>query len=153
MNIIVFKSLVNEIDDEQPLYGLQPKGLNPEVEPLESIESIAAGYVEEIIAANPNGPYSIVGYSAGGVIALEMAKQFHSQGKKVSFIGLLDTYYDGTTYAEMLKDFRISAMISFTFNAIIYAVKCLIKYPRAYLEHKIYFIYGTLYNFYKKLLE
>ncbi len=151
MNIIVFKSLVNEIDNEQPLYGLQPQGLNPEVEPLESIESIAAGYVEEIIAANPNGPYSIVGYSAGGVIALEMAKQFHSLGKEVSFVGLLDTYYDGTTYAEMLKDFRISAMISFTFNAIIYAVKCLIKYPRAYLEHKIYFIYGTLYNFYKKL--
>ena len=151
MNIIVFKSLLNEIENEQPLYGIQPKGLNPEVEPLDSIESIAADYVREIVAANPDGPYSIVGYSAGGVIALEMVNQFQLIGKKVSFVGLLDTYYDGATYWQMFKELRFIAIFSFTFNAIIYAIKCLIKYPRAYLEHKMYFIYGTLYNFYKKL--
>ncbi len=151
MNIIVFKSLVNEVDDEQPLYGLQPKGLNPEVEPLDTIESIAADYVKEILAINPDGPYSIVGYSAGGVIALEMVNQFHLIGKKVSFVGLLDTYYNGKTYLEMIKELRIIAIFSFTFKSVLYAFKCLYKYPKVYVDHKIDYVLGELYNFYKKL--
>ena len=40
---------------------------------------------------DPNGPYALAGYSFGGLIAFEMAKQLKSRGKEVSMVGMFDT--------------------------------------------------------------
>jgi thioesterase domain-containing protein len=55
-----------------------------------SIESIAARYVELITKAQPNGPIHLVGWSAGAIIALEMAHQFQGLGRSVPLIAALD---------------------------------------------------------------
>jgi thioesterase domain-containing protein len=41
---------------------------------------------------NPTGPYALAGYSFGGIIAYEMAKQFEALGKQVKVLAMFDTY-------------------------------------------------------------
>jgi amino acid adenylation domain-containing protein len=151
MNIIIFKSLTNQIDKDQPIYGVQPRGLNPEEEPLDSIEEIAAEYINEIVKENPNGPYLLMGYSSGGTIALEMSEQLKKMGKEVSFLAMLDTYYDGDSYGKMIKENNFKGIFDYTFKFFGYGFVYFFKHPKAFINHKIYFTYGTLYNNYKKI--
>ncbi|GGI25684.1 amino acid adenylation domain-containing protein [Pedobacter mendelii] len=151
MNIIVFKPLAKEIDPDRPIYGLQPKGLNPEIEPSNTIEEIAADYVNEIIANNPNGPYLVMGYSSGGTIALEMSHQMKKMGKKVSFLGLLDTYFDGESYIQLASKNNHIEIIDWTFKFVGFGFLYLCKHPKEFLRHKVSFSLGTMYNIYKKI--
>lgn len=91
LNVLLFNSLVSHMDPEQPIFGLQAKGLDGKGKPLKSIPEIAAYYISEISAVKPDGPYNIAGYSFGGYVAFEMAKQLRKAGRKVSFLGLFDT--------------------------------------------------------------
>ena len=40
----------------------------------------------------PSGPYLIVGFSSGGVVAYEMAQQLHRRGEQVSRVILVDAF-------------------------------------------------------------
>ncbi|SDS92025.1 non-ribosomal peptide synthetase [Winogradskyella sediminis] len=91
-NVMIFKLLSNNLDNDQPVYGLQAKGLNGVDEPLATVKEMAAHYNSEIIKANPDGPYTLAGYSFGGVIAFEMARQLLAQNKTVKRVILLDSY-------------------------------------------------------------
>jgi thioesterase domain-containing protein len=84
------------LDPEQPVYGLQAKGLNGIDEPLDTIEKIAAYYISEIQTIDKEGPYALAGFSLGGRIAYEMARQLNETGKKVSFLGVLDATAEGS---------------------------------------------------------
>jgi amino acid adenylation domain-containing protein len=96
LNILNFVNVIKHFDEEQPVYGIQgtgPKDLNNW---FESIEEMAAHYIEAIIKINPNGPYAIAGFSFGGIVSFEMARQLKEQGKTVSIIALLDTYVNSS---------------------------------------------------------
>lgn len=151
MNVLAFGSLIDSLDSDQPLYGLQPKGLNPEEHANSSIEEIAKGYVEELLKHNPEGPYAIAGYSSGGTVALEMSEQLINLNKKVAFLGLIDTYYTGKSFTTLLKEGKPGEAFGNFFKFISYGFVCFAKYPKAFLRHKFSFIFGTLYNNYKKL--
>jgi thioesterase domain-containing protein len=56
--------------------------------------------VDAIRQLQPQGPYRLAGWSAGGLIAYEMAKQLAGQGEAVDFLGLFDTYHPAITAAE-----------------------------------------------------
>src|SRR5690606_31972716 len=91
MEVLIFKQLADNLDVNQPVYGLQAKELFNANEEFDSIEKIAAHYVEAVVENNPHGPYALAGYSFGGIIAYEMARKFLELGKKVSMVGLFDT--------------------------------------------------------------
>ena len=57
----------------------------------ERMEDIAAHYVHEMRLVQPEGPYQLIGHSAGGLIAFEMAQQLAAIGQSVSMLGLLDS--------------------------------------------------------------
>lgn len=90
-NITNYYKLIDHVDPDQPLYGLQAKGLNGIDTPNEGLENIAAHYVNEIIEHNPNGPYHIGGYSFGGYVAYEMAQQLIKMGKNMGQLIIFDT--------------------------------------------------------------
>ncbi|RFZ90713.1 non-ribosomal peptide synthetase [Mucilaginibacter conchicola] len=92
MNVLLFNTLARHMDDDQPVYGLQAKGLNGVDEPLNRIEDMAAHYVSSIFAQNPDGPYALAGFSFGGLIAFEMARQLKALNKEVRMLGMFDTY-------------------------------------------------------------
>lgn len=102
-NVLIFKELSNNLDHDQPVYALQAKGLSGDVDPHESVEAMAAHYISEIQTVNPHGPYALGGFSFGGIVAFEMAKQLRAQGKKVKLIALFDTYvYPHYSYTNPL---------------------------------------------------
>ncbi len=98
LNILNFKHVISHFDEDQPVYGIQGIGPNGYDNWFESIEEMAACYIESILKINPKGPYALAGFSFGGVVAFEMARQLKEQGKKVSIIALLDSYADSSYY-------------------------------------------------------
>jgi thioesterase domain-containing protein len=86
----LYRDLAYNLDPEQPVYGLQPKGMMEGEEPLTRIEDMAAHYIREIQTIQPQGPYQLGGYSFGGNVAIKMAQQLHQQGQEVSLLVLFD---------------------------------------------------------------
>lgn len=91
LNLFNFNSIIEHMDANQPVFGLRAAGLDGNEAPLESIETIAAYYNQEILSHDPIGPYAIAGYSMGGIIAYEMAIQLKEAGKKVEMLAMIDT--------------------------------------------------------------
>jgi acyl carrier protein len=73
------------------LVPIRAKGLDGVDEPLNTIEEIAEYYNSEILKVDNSGSYALAGFSVGGQLAYEMAKQLGMKGKKVSFLGVFDT--------------------------------------------------------------
>ncbi|MBL1210547.1 thioesterase domain-containing protein [Geminocystis sp. GBBB08] len=89
-NVMFFRNLAIHLGDNQPVYGLQAKGLDRKENPLTSIKEMAENYIEEMRILQPKGPYFLTGFCYGGIIALEIAQQLLNQGEKVAFLGLLN---------------------------------------------------------------
>ncbi|MFJ8254655.1 amino acid adenylation domain-containing protein [Streptomyces sp. NPDC094466] len=90
-NVLCYVRFAKYLPDEQPLFALQAVGVDAGTEPLRSVEEIAAGYVEAIRRVQPEGPYVIGGWSFGGFVAFEMARQLRRQGQEIARLVLLDT--------------------------------------------------------------
>jgi amino acid adenylation domain-containing protein len=136
LNLLIFNALSSNLDAEQPLYGLQAKGLNGVDEPLTTVEEMAAYYVAAITAANPTGPYALAGYSFGGIIAYEMAKQLVAAGKEIKFLGLFDTYaYQSDFYDPWLS--RAIARSAFSIKKLAYDVYLFKKNPKEVAKEKL----------------
>ena len=93
-HILFYRDLARQLGPEQPFYGLQPLGLDGKQTPLTRFEDMADHYIKEIRSLQPEGPYFLLGFSMGGLLAFEIAQQFHAQGQKVALLALIDTYAD-----------------------------------------------------------
>jgi thioesterase domain-containing protein len=89
--VVVFRRLALELGNEQPLYGLQPFGLGEYSPVLLYVDKIAAYYIHQIKAAGQGPLRCLIGYSFGGLIAIEMARQLRRSGEPVSAVVLIDT--------------------------------------------------------------
>jgi thioesterase domain-containing protein len=105
-NVIFYYDLVRHLDPRQPVYGIQPQGLDGKQLAHSRIEDMAAHYIRELRTLQPQGPYFLGGYSMGGKIALEMAQQLQVQGEKVKLVVLFDTL--GASFLKPLP-FRVRA--------------------------------------------
>ncbi|WP_406331850.1 amino acid adenylation domain-containing protein [Streptomyces sp. NBC_00203] len=87
-----YAGLLRHIGDERPLIGLQARELtDPSGRPA-SMEEMADTYVAEIRSAQPHGPYHLLGWSFGGLIAHAVAARLEELGEQVALLGLLDSY-------------------------------------------------------------
>lgn len=92
-NVMIFRDLSALMSDEQPFYAIQAPAMDSEKETFIPMEELAARYIEAIRAVQPSGPYFLMGYSSGGVIAFEMAQQLTNSGEKVAQLVLLDSFF------------------------------------------------------------
>ena len=92
-NVLCYAELARRL--ERPVYGLQSLGLG-EAEPQGSVEAMAATYAAAVAAAQPEGPLALAGWSIGGVIAWEMARQLRRKGREVEIVVLLDSLAPGS---------------------------------------------------------
>lgn len=88
-DILCFQALSRHLGTDQPFYGLQSRGLGAGEEPLASIEEMAASYRAEIAEVTA-GPYHLGGWSLGGAVAFELARQLAAEGKEVALLALVD---------------------------------------------------------------
>jgi acetoacetyl-CoA synthetase len=87
-----FSELAKHIRTENPIYGIQAKGVDGMEQPLHSIENMADYYLRALPDVQRQGPYILIGYSFGGLIALEMAQRLLAAGKRVALLAMIDTY-------------------------------------------------------------
>jgi thioesterase domain-containing protein/acyl carrier protein len=96
-DVISFRLLSNILGNDQPLYGLRARAGGTD---RISVEEIATHYIAEMQCLQPEGAYYLGGYSFGGTIAFEMARQLVAQGKTVGLLAMFDTY--GPGYPKLL---------------------------------------------------
>ncbi|MBL7939470.1 MAG: amino acid adenylation domain-containing protein [Flavobacteriales bacterium] len=77
---------------EQSFYGIVHQGEGGQPLRFTTVETIAAHYIEELQVLLPNGPYNLCGYSFGGLVAFEMARQLLDRGQEVPMVIMLDSY-------------------------------------------------------------
>jgi amino acid adenylation domain-containing protein len=88
--VLSFAPLARRLAPDRPVYGIRAKGSDGGETPLADIESMAACYVEAVRGAAGGGPYLLGGYSSGGTVVLEMARQLHAQGEEVAQLVVID---------------------------------------------------------------
>ncbi|QSQ23762.1 amino acid adenylation domain-containing protein [Pyxidicoccus parkwayensis] len=85
--VLCYLELSRRLPPEQPFYGLQvPVGQ----EPHGTLEAMAGHYVDAIQEVQPHGPYLLGGWSLGGRVAYEMARQLQERGEKVALLVIID---------------------------------------------------------------
>lgn len=87
-----YAGLMNHIDPDRPIYGLQAAGIIESAQVPVSIESMAADYVRLICEIQPVGPYLLLGWSFGGLVAHAMACELQARGEDLELLAMLDSY-------------------------------------------------------------
>lgn len=88
---LFYRHLAARLGTQQPLYALQPPGLEGEGGPPANFAALAARYIEDMRTIQPEGPYYLMGHCQGAVVGLEMARQLLSQGHRVARLIILDS--------------------------------------------------------------
>ncbi len=89
--VLCYREFAAQLGCNHPVYGLQSIGAHGKHRGLTSIEAMATDYIREIRNVQPEGPYHLVGWSLGGVVAYEMAQQLKEKNQQIAFLGLLDS--------------------------------------------------------------
>jgi thioesterase domain-containing protein len=97
-----YAALANRLGPDVPVYAFEARGLDGRQKPNERIEDMAASYCETLLLAQPRGPYFLAGWSSGGLVAYEMARQLTAAGHAVGLLALLDTAAPGHEEAQNL---------------------------------------------------
>ncbi|HWR57913.1 MAG TPA: amino acid adenylation domain-containing protein [Thermodesulfovibrionales bacterium] len=104
-SILMFRELIKYLDPEQPVYGIE----GSEDVLLKPIKETASHYVNEICRVFPSGPFLLIGFSSGGIMAFEMAQQLLNIHREVALVGMLDTFFPSVLNAGFYRRKRIFA--------------------------------------------
>jgi thioesterase domain-containing protein len=99
-DVFCFRALARHLGEDQPLFGLQPPGLEDGQKPLDRIKDLATFFASEIRALQPVAPYIIAGYCAGGAIAFELARKLLDEGEPIALLALFGAPYP-TSYRRL----------------------------------------------------
>jgi aspartate racemase len=113
--VMFYYEFARRMDKDQPIYGIQARGLSGEDRPHTSVPQMASDYIAEMRTVQPMGPYHFCAFSLGGMVALEIARQLREKGEQAAFVGLLDAY--GPGYPKILPnknlvDYKLSVHLN-----------------------------------------
>ncbi|MYT12400.1 amino acid adenylation domain-containing protein [Streptomyces sp. SceaMP-e96] len=87
-----YSALLGALSTEHPVYALQSRGLDGTEPPARSLDEMAEDYIREIRRVQPEGPYHLLGWSLGGIMAHAVATALQAQGQEVALLAVLDAY-------------------------------------------------------------
>ncbi|MGC1506552.1 MAG: beta-ketoacyl synthase N-terminal-like domain-containing protein [Sulfitobacter sp.] len=90
-NVLNLRHLALPFAPERRVFGVQARGLIGDMEPHRDVAVASRDYLAEMQRMQPEGPYLIAGYSGGGIMAYEMAKQLREAGHEVGVVAMFDT--------------------------------------------------------------
>jgi thioesterase domain-containing protein/acyl carrier protein len=131
-NVLCFSELARHFAPDYPFYGIQ--GENPE-RPLQfsTVEQMAARYIGEIRKIQPTGPYYIGGFSFGGSVALEIAKQLLTCGERIGLLAILDHTPPPDRYQP--EPWSLPVFVGFFVNALRWFVEDIWRKPHRQKFH------------------
>ena len=112
-NVLCYQALAQQMKLDRPIYGLQARGLEEGQVPHANLEDMAREYIEAIRAHQPRGPYTIGGWSLGGVVAFEIAQQLSALGEEVSQVVIIDSR---VTNGEALASDDMQLLVEFSLD-------------------------------------
>jgi NADPH:quinone reductase-like Zn-dependent oxidoreductase/thioesterase domain-containing protein/acyl carrier protein len=111
-----YVELARQLGDSWPVYALRAYGVDDGQSPHVTMEELAADYASAIQRAQPEGPYYLAGWSAGGIYALEVALALRGRGERIGLLALFDTplpsIYDGVDLEDNAR--FIYDLVNFT---------------------------------------
>jgi nonribosomal peptide synthetase DhbF len=87
-----YSKLIRHLPSDQPIFGLQARNLIYREMRPHTLDEMAADYLNIIRKVQPVGPYNLLGWSFGGLVAHAIAAQLQSMGQEVALLALLDSY-------------------------------------------------------------
>ncbi len=87
-----YGGLARALGAERQVYGVQAGVLDPAAGLPDRLDEMAADYVDRIRALSAGGPFHLVGWSVGGIVAQAMAVRLQALGEQVGVLALLDAY-------------------------------------------------------------
>lgn len=86
--VLVYEPLARHLD--RPVLGLAFRGDRPATGRIHSVDELADRHLADLLAVRPHGPFVLLGYSAGGTLAVEVARRLRALGEDVPLVVLLD---------------------------------------------------------------
>jgi len=87
-----YAGLLPHLPADYPIYGLQARGLKLQESLPQTLDEMVSDYIAQIREIQPNGPFHLLGWSFGGVLAYAIANRLQHQGEQVALLALLDAY-------------------------------------------------------------
>ncbi|MBX3711506.1 MAG: hypothetical protein KF800_06065 [Lysobacter sp.] len=105
--------LSHALGTQQPFYCLEPAGLDGRPASAEGVEAVAGFNIEAMKRVQPAGPYHLVGYSNGGIVAFEMARSLQARGDEVASLTLLDSLSPALLAREAMEEMTVEVFRHF----------------------------------------
>jgi amino acid adenylation domain-containing protein len=105
-NLLAFAALTRRLSNEQPVYALQPQGLDGQSSFDRSVPVLAERYLGEVRQRQPHGPYLIAGRCNGATVAAEVASRLRAQGEEIALLAALDSEPPQVGPAEIVPGVR-----------------------------------------------
>jgi acyl-CoA synthetase (AMP-forming)/AMP-acid ligase II/thioesterase domain-containing protein/acyl carrier protein len=91
--LVTARHFVSELGFEQPVFGIWMPAMHGDSDAAGGVEEIAASCRRTVAEVQANGPYYLFGYSIGGLVAYEMARQWASEDESTGLVVMADTPY------------------------------------------------------------
>ena len=127
-----YSSFISHVPSGHPFYGLQARGIMERVTLAKDVFDMAADYLQTMRKVQPIGPYNLIGWSFGGLVAHAIATRLRSMGEKVSLLALLDTYPTG---ANGLTNGNMAALAAASEHAVAAVLQSLSRNGHAPLAY------------------
>lgn len=89
--VVCYRELARHLPDDQPLWAIRSRGLHGHEAMPTTLPEMAEDYLQAIRSIQPKGPYILGGWSLGGLVAYEMARQLTQEGQPLDRLILLDS--------------------------------------------------------------
>ena len=93
--LLFYQDLIKNLKTKRAVYGIKSLFLDDLNAPISSVEEMAAHYLEQMRAIQPQGPYLIGGFCFGGYVAYEIAQELRRQGEEIGALILIEKFAPG----------------------------------------------------------
>ncbi|MBT3383227.1 MAG: amino acid adenylation domain-containing protein [Prolixibacteraceae bacterium] len=87
-SVLGYKDIIKNIDNQYPVYGIQSNYNEDIIDENDGIEKLSAIYIKNILHLVKHKSVVLIGFSFGGVVAFEMARQLLKLGYKTRLIAV-----------------------------------------------------------------
>ncbi len=117
-NVLCYYQLAHLLENKYAVYGIQSVVDQSGKMPYTSVENMSEYYINEIKKIQPNGPYALLGWSMGGFVAFEMARQLTQAGKPVHLLALIDV--GNSEKVRHIEDVKVNTLFKYLVTVVQY---------------------------------